>query len=265
MDAPPVIFSHRDLIDVRYAKSLLESPSFTVRLSNLIGSPIESAIRLLPKGWHEKVNVVAKAALFRALEVGIATTRRQRIGAPTSNRFHKALVGVSGGVGGAFGVAALAVELPVSTTIMLRSIVEIARSEGHDPGTIETKLDCLEVFAFNGAKNASNPKETAYWVTRLALAQSLTDATAYLAGKGLLEKSSPVIARLLTAIASRFGVVVTEESAAKAVPVFGAVGGSVVNVIFMDHFQQMARGHFIVRRLEKKHGVDAVRKKYLEI
>src|ERR1700684_499553 len=102
MDAPPIIFSHRDLIDLRYAKSLLDHPSFTVRLANLVGAPIEGAMALLPAKWHDKINVAAKAALFHALDVAIATTRRQRASAPTSNRFHKVLVGASGGIGGAF-------------------------------------------------------------------------------------------------------------------------------------------------------------------
>ena len=259
MDRPPVIFSHRDLLDLRYAKSLLENPSYSMRLSNLIGSPVEKALTLLPKGWHGKVNQVANAALFRALKVAIATTRKRN--KPPSNRMHKALVFASGGIGGAFGLAALAVELPISTTIMLRSIVEIARSEGHDPDAPGTKLDCLEVFAFSGAKS-SNPREAAYWVTRLALGQTLTDATAYLAAKGALEKTAPALTRLIGAIAARFGVVVSEEAAAKAVPAIGAISGSIVNVIFMDHFQQMARGHFIVRRLEKKYDPDEVRHRY---
>lgn len=262
MDRPPVMFTPRDLADLRHAKSLLENPSFTVRLSNLIGSPIESALTLLPKGWNGRINQVTKAALYHALDVAIASTRRQRATATPSNRLHKVLVGASGGIGGMFGLAALAIELPVSTTIMLRSIVEIARNEGHDPSAVETKLDCLEVFAFSGSRSASNPAETAYWVTRVALRQSLTEATSYLAGKGVVEKTAPAVARLVGAIATRFGVVVSEEVAAKAVPVLGAVGGSVVNVIFMDHFQHMARGHFIVRRLEKKYGVEEVKLRY---
>src|SRR5580692_619709 len=119
MSLPPVIFSPADLRDLRLAKSLLENPSFTVRLSNLVGAPIESAITLLPERVHGKINQVTKAALFRALEVAIATTRKHPKASP-SIRFHKILAGASGGIGGAFGLAALAIELPVSTTIILR-------------------------------------------------------------------------------------------------------------------------------------------------
>ena len=42
----------------------------------------------------------------------------------------------------------------------------------------------------------------------------------------------------------------------------GAIGGAAVNVAFAEHFQTLARGHFIVRRLERVHGSDAVRFEY---
>jgi len=264
MDRPPVIFAARDLDDLRHAKSLLENPSFSIRLSNLIGAPIDAAMGMLPKTVHGKINQLAQAALFRALQVAIATTRR-RASARPHNRFHKLLAGASGGIGGAFGLGALAIELPISTTIMLRSIVEIARSEGHDPAALETKLDCLAIFAFTGARDSRNSTETAYWLARVALRQSLSEAASHLAGKTVLDKTSPAVARLVGAIASRYGALVSEETAAKAMPILGAVGGSAVNVIFMDHFQNMARGHFIFTRLEKRYGVEEVHRRYAEI
>jgi hypothetical protein len=130
---------------------------------------------------------------------------------------------------------------------------------------METKLDCLAVFAFNGAKDSPGASDTAYWLTRVALRQGLADAASLLAGKSVVDKSSPAIMRLVGAIASRYGVLISEEAAAKAMPILGAVGGSAVNVIFMDHFQHMARGHFIVRRLEKQYGEEEVRRRYAAI
>jgi hypothetical protein len=97
---------------------------------------------------------------------------------------------------------------------------------------------------------------------RAALAKSLSEAATLLTERGVLEKSAPAMLRLITAIASRFGVIVSEELAAKAVPVVGAAGGSIINVMFMNHFQDMARGHFIVRRLEQHYGIDEVKKIY---
>jgi hypothetical protein len=254
-------FTPQELRDLQRAKSLLENRSFAIKLSSLLGAPIDAGFGLLPKKWSGKINRAANTALFKALEVAVATTRKK---SPkrAANRWHKLMAGASGGVGGAFGLAALAVELPISTTIMLRSIVEIAGSEGHDVRDPVTKVACLEVFALGGSKRRADPIETPYWVTRLALNQSVKEAASHLAQKGVVERSAPALARFVGAIGSRFGVVISEEVAAKALPVIGAVGGGVINVIFMHHFQQMARGHFIVLRLEKIHGQSAVRSQY---
>jgi len=76
------------------------------------------------------------------------------------------------------------------------------------------------------------------------------------------EEGAPAIARFITTIASRFGVNVSEKIAAQAVPLIGAAGGALINTIFIDHFQDMARGHFIVRRLERVYGTDEVKRQY---
>jgi hypothetical protein len=68
--------------------------------------------------------------------------------------------------------------------------------------------------------------------------------------------------RLVSQIATRFGVVVSEKLAAQAAPVIGAFGGAAVNLAFVEHFQTIARGHFTVRRLERAHGADVVRFEY---
>lgn len=39
--------------------------------------------------------------------------------------------------------------------------------------------------------------------------------------------------------------------AAQVVPVIGALTGATLNTMFTDYYQDMARGHFIVKRLEK--------------
>jgi hypothetical protein len=46
------------------------------------------------------------------------------------------------------------------------------------------------------------------------------------------------------------------------VPVVGALGGAAVNYAFIDHFQDVARAHFTVRRLERAYGKDAVHVAY---
>jgi len=55
---------------------------------------------------------------------------------------------------------------------------------------------------------------------------------------------------------------VTSKAAAQAVPAIGAIGGAAINLAFIDHFQDMAHGHFIIRRLERTYGPETVRRAY---
>jgi hypothetical protein len=125
---------------------------------------------------------------------------------------HKILSGVSGALGGAFGLPALAVELPISSSIILRSIADIARSEGEDITTLQARLACLEVFALGGRSDADDGAETGYFAVRAVLAKAVSDAAKHIAAKGLTEKGAPAIARLVTQLASRFGAVVSPRS-----------------------------------------------------
>jgi hypothetical protein len=78
----------------------------------------------------------------------------------------------------------------------------------------------------------------------------------------MVEEGAPVLVRFLTQVASRFGLVVSEKLAAQTVPIIGALGGAAVNYAFIEHFQEVARGHFAVRRLERIYGKQTVRAGY---
>jgi hypothetical protein len=175
---------------------------------------------------------------------------------------HRILVTITGAAGGAFGLPALVIELPISTTIMLRSIADIARSEGERIRLPDGMLACLEVFALGGRARSDDAAEVGYFAIRAALARTVSEAAQYLAERGVAEEGAPVIVRFITQVASRFGVVVSDKMAAQAVPILGAAGGAVINLLFIDHFQDMARGHFIVRRLERIYGAEVVRAEY---
>ena len=64
------------------------------------------------------------------------------------------------------------------------------------------------------------------------------------------------------AIAARFGAPVAFKLSAQAAPVIGAAGGAAVNLAFLEHFRGIARAHFTVRRLERRHGAVLVRAAY---
>ena len=121
------------------------------------------------------------------------------------------------------------------------------------------------MFALGSKSSVDDAAEGSYWAVRAALAKAVSEAATYLAEKTVIEESAPALLRLVTAIAGRFGVVVSEQAAAKAVPIIGAAGGATINVLFMAHFQDMARGHFIVRRLEAKYGTQLIREVYESI
>lgn len=258
------VWKQTNLDDLMAAKLKLEYPGLTARVSALMGKPIEAGLKLLPKNWNKKVGEITQAALMKGLEFAIRTFGKKDE-RESNDLLHKALAFSSGTAGGAFGALSATVELPISTCIMLRSIADIARSEGHDITKLETRFACLEVFAIGGTSNRDDSTEEGYWAIRAALAKEITEAIKHIAEKGMSKKGAPPLVRLITSIAARFSVVVTEEMAAKLVPAVGALSGGVVNLMFMNHFQEMARGHFVVKRLEKQYGSEAVRKKYIEI
>lgn len=253
--------SSTELQDLKTAKALLENPGIAAKISNMIGSPIEAVLKKLPESWNAAVNTAARASIEKALDVALMTMNQDER-EPPSNWWHKLAVGTSGAAGGLFGLPALAVELPVSTTIMLRSIADIARSEGEDLRHPDGRLQCLQVLALGGKPMSDDVAEAGYFAARAALAKAVSDAAEHLAKKGLSQKGAPAIVALISRIAARFSIVVSEKAAAQAVPVVGALGGAAINTLFIDHFQDMGRGHFIVRRLERLHGAEEVRRMY---
>ena len=75
-------------------------------------------------------------------------------------------------------------------------------------------------------------------------------------------RGAPALVRAINGIASRFSVPVSQKAIAQAAPLIGAASGAALNLVFIDHFQRVARGHFIVRRLERIHGPAAIREAY---
>jgi hypothetical protein len=89
------------------------------------------------------------------------------------------------------------------------------------------------------------------------LAQAFLIGKEFLAGEG-----AALLSRFMGPVAARFGLVVSEKAAAQAAAVLGAIGGAAANLAFIEHFQELARGHFAIRRLERIYGADAVRAEY---
>lgn len=250
-----------DLDALAEAKRKLENPGIAAKITNALGTPIERGIEMLPSAWSEKIATITRTSLLKAVHAAIFSLK-DAPRATNSNWLHKVAVAASGGAGGFFGLPGLAVELPVSTILILRSICDIARGESEDLNDPATRLACLEVFALGGRGRQDDAVESGYFAVRLALSRSITSSLKYIAQRGLVDEATPALLRLIAQIANRFGLQVTEKFAAQAVPVIGAAGGAIINLIFIDHFQAMASGHFVVRRLERKYGYDLVESTY---
>lgn len=256
--------TEEDLGELRQACRHLEHPSLAARLSNVVGTPIEVGLNLLPKRWHDGIQRTAHAAIIKALESALSSMRREH--EPSAHeRFYKGLVAGSGAVSGLFGLPGLIVELPITTTLMLRSIAEIARDQGEDIHADEAKTACLEVFALGGRSEMDDAAETGYYSVRTVLSSYLTVTAVQASHPAILGDSVPTMIHFIQAVSARFGTELTTRAAARALPLIGAASAATVNLIFMQHFQDMARSHFTVRRLERQYGAAPVRKAYEQI
>ena len=252
-DQPPDPMTDIDQSDLKDAVRQLECVNFLMQAANAAGTPIERAIEALPDRGRELVQEATKRALDACLGIALSSLGKEKASS-SWDMLHKATCTVSGAIGGFFGMYGLPIELPVSTAIMLRSIADIARSEGEDLDDIEAKLSCLSVLAFGARSGGDDNADIGYFAVRGVLAKALPRA----ADRAL----PPALARFIAVIAERFGITVSEKVVAEAVPVVGAFGGGAINLVFMNHFQQVAHGHFTVRRLERKYGEDIVREQY---
>ena len=199
-----------DLRALRKAVAALEHPGLAARLAEIAGKPIELLGRALPETASKAVATATTKALDAALSAALRTMKNEPKAA--SSLLHKALAATSGAVGGSFGLAALPIELPISTIIMLRSIGDVARSEGEDLTDPETALNCLQVFALGGLKGGADAANSGYFAARGLLAKSVAEAARFVVDRGVLAEGSPVLVRLIAQIASRFGIVCHAEA-----------------------------------------------------
>lgn len=254
-------FSDLDRAALTAAIKQLEEPGFAGKMTTLAGRPAELVARALPRRAASMVAKAAEAALTRALDIALFSLRDQRFIA--GRVVHSALASASGAVGGAFGLAALPVELPLSTAIMLRTIAVIAREEGEDLADPRTRLACLEVFALGHTGIAApDGAEGGYFALRVLLARGLALAADTLVHKGAAHSSSALMHRALAPIVARFTAIVSQKLTFQGVAIIGAVGGAAVNLAFIEQYHGLARGHFTVRRLERVYGAEAVRAEY---
>jgi EcsC family protein len=276
----PSPLDRTDALALAQAKHVLETPDLAIQLASRVGRPIERLVEKLPARARELVSSATRTALEKGLELAVKSIDFEEASgggilaramgarrAGPADLAHRAAVIASGAIGGALGAAALPLELPLSTTLMLRSIADHARAQGEDLTALPVRLECLGVFAMGGRAQSDDAAESGYFAVRMALAQAVAHAAEQLGARavaGVATEGAPAVARLIGLIAQRFGTSVAEKAVAQAVPLLGALAGAGINSVFIQHYQKTAWGHFTVRRLERAYGAEEVRRAYEE-
>jgi hypothetical protein len=72
-----------------------------------------------------------------------------------------------GAVSGFLGAGALAIELPMTTTLILRAIAEVARRHGEDLSQLEPRMQCVAVLGLAARASGKGP-DFGYFAVRAA-------------------------------------------------------------------------------------------------
>ena len=118
-------------------------------------------------------------------------------------------------------------------------------AKGEDSTTEELRAACLAVFSLMPA-----PGE---WTDERMDENELS----YFSARMLLQGRT--VMALVEQVGARYGLVLSRKLALQAVPIVGAATGAALNDAFLRHALDLAEGHFVIRRLERRNGSEAVR------
>ncbi|WP_147298923.1 EcsC family protein [Winogradskyella sediminis] len=269
------IITPEDKAALMRAKSNMQNLGWAIRNVNKIGNTVETGISYVPEKVLVKVEKITEKVLLQIIKANLLTIQKHKTFKKPSKTTYKSIVTGTGAVSGffgastGFGTAIFASEVAITTKFLMRTIMDIARSEGEDIYTIEGQMACLEVFALGGDSKDDDGMEMSYYTTRMALNSALNNVSvasikmgidSLVKGVGTL--GSNVVSNFLSKITTRLSLLISEKFLAQAVPIAGAIGGGGLNYVFVNHFQNMATAHFTVRRLERKYGEAEVKLAY---
>jgi len=209
-----------------------------MRVLARFGNQVEDKMELLPPQLRGGLEAVI-AQMLHQVYAAAALTRSIPIMPRTSDRFHSLAASLSGAAGGSAGLASALVELPATIGLIFGAMQKVAAEEGFDPASEEVRLLCLDILGSGGPGRADDGLNTSFVGARLGLNGATLHA---------------IIARVAPGLATAMG----QKLASQAVPILGAAAGAGINYMFLDHFREMARVRFGLRRLAGEHGEDAV-------
>lgn len=199
-----------------------------VQVLNALNCPTDHLLLRVPAHMRRRIEDLSA----RGLEVSLHLARHsRRLMGHQRPWVNTAAATVSGVMGGAGGLAGSVAELPVTVTLLMRSVQAVAVDYGFDPDSPDVQRDCLLVFAASGPLSA----ETEGLEMRFLAARStLTGATVH---------------RAISVVAPKLAGVMGRKLALQTVPVLGAASALATNLSYAQYYQQMAHVVFGLRRL----------------
>ena len=209
------------------ARRHAKAENLGLQLLNAIGGSAGALLERLPVEIRDRMDGAAAEALRVSMEAA-HTSRKVVSGQP--GWLNVAVTTAMGAAGGLGGLPTAMAELPLTTTILLRAIQDVAEEHGFDPAEDGVKFDCIQVFAAAGPLDPGENPDLAFLSTRVAVTGTTVQA-------------------LIARVAPRLATVLGQKLAAQTVPVLGAAAGAVTNYAYTSYYQQMAHVHFGLRRL----------------
>ena len=205
-----------------------------IQLLNLIGGQAENLLDRLPADMRARLGDGTETALRLAMNA--ASRSRDVVGGQPA-WLSRAVTTAMGAAGGFGGLPSAMAELPVTTTILLRAIQDVAVEHGFDPSEPGVQFDCIQVFAAAGPLGKDDGSDLAFLGTRVTV-------------------TGAALQGLIARVAPRFATVLGQKLAAQTIPVLGAAAGAATNYAYTSYYQQMAHVHFGLRRLAIDAGRD---------
>lgn len=198
-----------------------------IQVLNAVGGKAESLLDRLPAPVRAGLTDATESALTLAMKA--AQGSRQAL-PHQSERTNVVWTTAMGAVGGLGGLSTALVELPVTTTVLLRAIQDVAVERGFDPASENVQFDCIRVFSAAGPLAMDDGADLGFVSLRLTL-------------------TGNAMHKMIAAVAPRLAAAMGQKLAVQSVPILGAVAGASVNYVYTRYYQQIAHVHFGLRRL----------------
>lgn len=204
-----------------------QAGNLAIQVLNAVGGRAEALLDRLPQEVRARLGDATERALRGAMR---AAHRSRGVVGGQPGWLNRAVTTAMGAAGGFGGLPTAMAELPVTTTILLRAIQDVAAEHGFDPAEEGVQFDCIQVLAAAGPLDHDDGSDLAFLSTRVVVTGKAMQA-------------------LIARVAPRLATVLGQKLATQTVPVLGAAAGAATNYAYTSYYQQMAHVHFGLRRL----------------